>query len=141
MKYRGAARKRKGFPWRKLGLLLLVLVTGLSVTRAFLPRLVRNYVNRTIDLNPVYDGEIGNVRISLWRGAYSIEDVRISKTTADVPVPLFSAKQVDFSLEWHALIHRRIVTRIRIIQPQLNFVDMPGSTEPGSSGGNIWLQM
>ena len=41
----------------------------------------------------------------LWRGAYTIDDVRLIKTTGNVPIPLFSAKRVDFAvpeIERHA---------------------------------------
>lgn len=90
-------RKRRG--WRGIGILLLALVLGTSVGRAMLPWGGRNYVNRTLDRNPLYAGTIGEVQIHLWRGAYSIQDVRVSKTTGNVPVPFFAAKRVDFAME------------------------------------------
>src|SRR5204863_7440370 len=79
--------KRGQRRWRKLGVLLLVLVAVGIVSRAALPWALRNYVNRILDRNPLYSGKIGNLRIHLWRGAYSIHDVRISKTSGNVVMP------------------------------------------------------
>ncbi|MDB6034328.1 MAG: hypothetical protein JWM16_4666 [Verrucomicrobiales bacterium] len=102
---------------------------------------VRNYVNRTLDRNPLYSGDIGKVRIHLWRGAYSIEDIRINKTTGNVPVPFFAAERVDFAIEWDALLHRKVVGRVFVEKPEINFVDAPTAGETQTGGGGPWLQM
>jgi hypothetical protein len=106
-----------------------------------LPWAVRNYVNRTLDRNPLYAGEIGPVHIHLLRGAYSIQDVRLNKTTGNVPVPFFSAREVDFAIEWNALLHRKIVGRVLMDQPEINFVDAPTEGDSQTGGGGPWLQM
>src|SRR2546430_3198731 len=106
--------------WRTTFVVLLVLVILGGVGRALLPWFVRDYVNRTLDRNPLYSGQIGPVKIHLWRGAYSIHDIQISKTTGNVPVPLFAAKQLDFAVQWKALLHRKIVGQVLMDQPELN---------------------
>jgi hypothetical protein len=135
----GAGKRRRA--WRTLGIVLLVLVFLAGVGRAFLPRIVRGYVNRTLDRNPLYAGRIGDVEIHLWRGAYSIRDVRLSKTTGNVPVPLLSAKRIDFAIEWKALFHHRVVGRFEMDQPELNFVDAPSEGETQTGAGGPWLEM
>jgi hypothetical protein len=131
-------RRRRGRKWLiALAILILLGVAG----RAALPWAVRNYVNRTLDRNPLYSGTIGPVQIHLWRGAYSIRDVSISKTTGNVPVPLFSAKRLDFAIQWNALIHGRVVGRMVIDQPELNFVDAPEDSESQTGEGGPWLKM
>src|SRR5690242_9081021 len=94
--------------WRTLTGVLLVLAIALGLGRAIMPWAVRHYVNRTLDRSPLYSGNIGPVQMHLWRGAYSIKDVRISKTTGNVPVPLFAAKRLDFAIQWNALFHRKV---------------------------------
>jgi hypothetical protein len=61
-------------------------------------------VNRTIDQSPLYDGEIGDIDVHLWRGAYAIRDIRLDKTTGSVPVPLFACRRVDLAIQWDALL-------------------------------------
>ncbi|MDB6125149.1 MAG: hypothetical protein JWQ71_4142 [Pedosphaera sp.] len=135
------ARPKRFRRLRRLGVVLLILGVILGVGRAILPTVVRDYVNRTIDRNPLYTGSIGLVEIHLLRGAYSIRDVRLNKTTGNVPVPLFSAKRIDFAIQWNALIHRRVVARVLMEQPELNFVDAPGEGETQTGAGGPWLKM
>jgi hypothetical protein len=118
---------------------VLGLLFGLG--RALLPWGVRDYVNRTLDRNPLYDGRIGQVRMHLLRGAYSISDVRISKTTGNVPVPLFAARRVDFAIQWNALLHGKVVGRVSMDGPELNFVDAASESETQTGAGGPWLQL
>src|SRR5256885_2893577 len=133
-------RKRRSF-WRILGIVVLVLAVLLGVGRAILPWYIRHYVNRTLDRNVEYKGSIGTVRVHLWRGAYSIEDVTVSKRAGQVPVPLFAGKRVDFALEWKSLVHGKIVGRVLMQAPELNFVDAPTEDEAQTGAGGPWLQM
>ncbi|HWD93904.1 MAG TPA: DUF748 domain-containing protein [Verrucomicrobiae bacterium] len=126
---------------RKLGYVLLALIVILGIVRLFLPSIVRNYVNRTLDRGPLYTGTVGAVGIHLWRGAYSISEVSINKTTGNVPVPFFSAKRIDFAIQWNALLHRKIVGRLFISQPEINFVDAPSEDDSQSGSGDPWLEM
>jgi hypothetical protein len=137
------AKKHRGRRWARRGFFALVfLVVVLGVIRAILPWAVRAYVNRTIDQSPLYDGQIGDVDIHLWRGAYSIEDIRLNKVTGNVPVPLYAAKQVDFSVQWDALFAGKVVGRIEMLQPELNFVDAAEESEDQTgNGGGPWLEM
>src|SRR6478736_1974219 len=97
------AKVRKGHhAWRRLGLVFLVIGIVLVIGRASLPAILRNYVNRTLDRNLLYEGRIGEIQVDLWRGAYSIEDIHISQRSGNVPVPLLSANRVDFSIQWDA---------------------------------------
>jgi hypothetical protein len=125
----------------RLGLVLLGLLLLGITGRAFLPWAVRDYVNRTLDRNPLYAGQIGPVRIHLWRGAYSVESVRINKTIGNVPVPFFAVKRVDFAIQWNALAQGKIVGRMLLDQPELNFVDAASEEETQTGEGAPWLQM
>src|SRR5438093_462450 len=123
----GPARKknknRRGRWWRRISITFVALLILLVAARMALPGYLRGYVNRTIDQNPLYEGEIGQLEIHLYRGAYTINDVRLLKRTGNVPVPLFAAKKVDLAIEWDALRHGKLVGRVKFEEPQLNFVD------------------
>jgi hypothetical protein len=137
---RASGRKRHRI-WQRLGLGLLILALFGGLGRILLPFVVRNYVNRTLDRNSLYSGKIGKLQIHLWRGAYSIEDVQISKTTGNVPLPFLAAQRVDFAIQWYALLQRKLVGMLMIQQPELNFVDAPNEGEAQTGGGGPWLQM
>lgn len=124
-----------------LGWALLMIIASAAIARPFMPRMIRWYVNRTLDQSQNYRGKIGEVELHLWRGAYSIHDVRLNKITGDVPVPLFAAKQVEFATEWKSLIHGKIVGRVLMQQPELNFVDAPDPEDSQTGEGGPWLQI
>jgi hypothetical protein len=93
---------------------------------------------------PTLRRKIGDIDVHLYRGAYSIEDIRLIKTTGNVPVPLFAAKRVDLSIEWGALLHGSIVGRIQLEAPELNFVDGGEDESEDQSGGGgsaPWLDV
>ncbi len=118
--------------------MLVALLIGLRVA---LPWIVKWYVNKTLDEMPEYAGSIGDVDIKLWRGAYQIHDVDIIKTDGDVPVPFFSASNVEFSVQWAALFEGALVAEMEIFDPVINFVS--GPTEETSQVGvdKPWLDM
>ena len=137
----GLKPKARSRGWRRIGIVLLVIVVILAVVRAFMPMMVRDYVNRTLDKSPLYSGKIGDVQIHLWRGAYSIHDIQLIKTAGAVPVPLFAAKRLDLAVEWKALLHGRMVGRLSLDNPELNFVDAPSDGEAQTGAGGPWLQI
>ena len=135
-------KARSRHPWLfRLGTTLVVLALALGVARAFLPSLVRDYVNRTLDRNLLYEGRIGDVQIHLLRGAYSIHDVQISQRTGNVPVPLLAAPRVEFSIQWNALLHGRIVGQFLVHAPELNFVAASDQNESQTGAGGPWLEI
>ena len=135
-------KKKKRHRGRRLMLALLVVFTaGLIVARLVMPRVLLWYVNRTIDKSELYDGHIGDIDVALWRGAYTIEEIRIVKTTGNVPVPLFASRRVDFSLQWDALLRGKFVGQMSIDQPELNFVDGEEEAEDQTGAGGPWLDI
>ncbi|MBI1850279.1 MAG: DUF748 domain-containing protein [Planctomycetes bacterium] len=134
------AKKRRS-RWRIAGVAVVVLAGVLVGLRLALPSVLRWYVNRVIDENPLYEGRIGDVGVHLWRGAYSISDVRLNKTTGNVPVPLFAAKRVDLAIQWDALWHGKLVGRMELDEPELNFVDAEEPSKMQTGAGGPWLAM
>lgn len=134
-------KKRRRSRWRTLFIFVAVLGVILGAARLAMPSALLWYVNRTIDKNPLYDGKVGDIDVSLWRGAYTIKDIRLNKTTGNVPVPLFASKRVDLALQWDALFNGKVVGRIVMDEPELNFVDGKDSGEDQTGAGGPWLQM
>jgi hypothetical protein len=132
-------RKRRLF-WRILAALFLFLIVAIACVRPMLPWAVRWYVNRTLDRNLLYEGRIGDVTLNLWRGAYSIYDIRLVKRTGNVPTPLFSAKRLELAIQWDAILHGKLVGQVVMDHPELNFVDASDDSESQTGGGGPWLQ-
>jgi hypothetical protein len=136
----GRVRKRH-HGLRVWGIVCLVLLLVFGTGRAVLPSVVRHYVNRTLDRNLLYEGRIGKVNVHLLRGAYSIHDIRISQRTGQVPVPLLAAKRIEFSIQWSALAHGRVVGQFQLDEPELNFVAGSAESQTQTGAGGPWLQM
>lgn len=121
--------------------IILVVVALLAGLRVALPFLVKWYVNKTLDEMPEYDGRIGDVDMKLWRGAYEIESVDIVKTNGDIPVPFFSSKRVEFSVEWKALFEGALVGEILFQSPVVNFVHGPSEETQQVGVDRPWLDV
>lgn len=121
--------------------LLLVLIALLIAARVAMPYFVLRYVNQKINEMPDYGGHIDDVDIHLWRGAYTVRGIDIVKTGGGVPVPFFSAPDVDFSVEWRALFQGSLLAKIIFNRPLINFV--AGPTEETSQVGvdKPWLSV
>jgi hypothetical protein len=119
-------QKRFWSPWR---VTLVFLGIALIAFRAALPTLVKNYVNKTLDKIPGYEGHMEEIDIALLRGAYAIRGLELKKVEGNIPVPFFSAETVDFSIEWKELFRGALVGEIEFIHPKLNFVEAPSSTQ------------
>jgi hypothetical protein len=99
-------------------LVLLVLIGA----RLALPYAVTRYVNRTLEEIPGYTGSIHDVDIHLYRGAYSIDSLKIEKIDGRIPVPFVDIDRIDLSVQWDALFRGALVGEIAMISPNINFV-------------------
>ncbi|HEY0943500.1 MAG TPA: DUF748 domain-containing protein [Steroidobacter sp.] len=121
-----------------MGVVLLVLVA--VAIRAALPTLVRDYVNDKLQALEGYDGYIDDIDLALIRGAYGIDGIRIVKTGSGEPVPFFSSKRVDFSVEWRSLMRGSLVAEGQFDSPNLNFVQAENEQQSQTGEGVNWAQ-
>ena len=112
---------------------LLIVLAALVALRIALPSIVKSYVNKTLAGLPDYRGHVDGVGMALWRGAYVIKGVKIETVAANIPVPFFSAKQINLSIEWPALLQGSVVGAIGFIDPKINFVQ--GESAKDSQNG------
>lgn len=122
--------------WILLGIAVLLLILHLA-----LPHLVLNYLNDKMADMGDYRGQVEDVDLAWWRGAYRVEGVLIEKKDKEVPAPLFSAPAIDIAVSWGALWHKReVVGEVEFQEPKLNFVDGAGKTESQTGEGVDWRQ-
>jgi hypothetical protein len=124
---------------KKLKILFVVFLV-LFAARLALPAGLKWYVNRTLDRNPDYDGQVGDIDVHLWRGAYEIEGIKIVKTSGEVPVPFFEAKSLDLSIAWRELFRGAVVSELEFLSPQLNFVDAKAKQDKQTGEGQPWQE-
>ncbi len=144
---RADAKAKKKAKWRRrrrvVGFLFLLLIAaGVIVRVVFLEAWVTAYVNHTIDKNQLYDGKIDDVEINLWKGEYSIHNIRLLKKTGNVVAPFFDCKRLDIAVEWRALTHGTVKAKVLAESPEINFVAGPteGDSQTGTvGGGGPWL--
>lgn len=122
---------------RHLGWLLLIIVL-LLVSRALLPYVVKHYLNQRMDRMGDYHGQIADIDIHLWRGAYSVDDLKIVKVSGKVPVPLLDAPRTEIELSWLALTRGMLRGKIAFFRPVVNFVDGSGEGDTQSGKGVDW---
>ncbi|MBK9730133.1 MAG: DUF748 domain-containing protein [Chitinophagaceae bacterium] len=111
---------------RRLGLKILIgILILLIIVRLILPYVILHYGNKTL-ANDVkgYYGHMEDVDLSIYRGAYTICDVYLSKVDSATgkQSPFADAKEIDLSIEWKALLHGSIVGELVVETPTLNFI-------------------
>ncbi|MCU0124313.1 DUF748 domain-containing protein [Pseudomonas vlassakiae] len=127
------------YRWPLIGLAsLVVLLVALHVA---LPYLVRDYLNDKLAEMGEYRGQVTDVDLAWWRGAYQINGLKIVKTSGKVPVPFLEAPLIDLSVSWHSLFYdKAVVAKVAFARPVLNFVD-GGSKQASQTGqGTDWRQ-
>jgi hypothetical protein len=109
----------------KLLRILVTIIVIVAAIRVVLPFWVLHFVNhRLANLNGYY-GQVENIDISLYRGAYIVKHIYINKldTATQKQTPLFSCPNVDISIEWKSLFKGKIVTEMEFAGPDLRFTE------------------
>jgi hypothetical protein len=117
---------------------LAAVIVALIGLRIALPSIVRHELNKHMDRMGDYHGHVADVYISLWRGAYGLDDLKIVKVSGKVPVPLLRTPHMDIHVSWHALVHGAIRASIEFERPVLNFVDGNSGANTQAGGGVDW---
>ncbi|QJR80837.1 DUF748 domain-containing protein [Alteromonas pelagimontana] len=126
------------FGWKKW---VIVAVIVLVAVRVSLPYVAQSYMNNTLAQAEEFTGRVGDVDIMLWRGAFSIEDIIITKRNGEVKEPLFQATEVQFSLLWSALVNGAFVGTVDLYRPEINFVDGDSEKDSQSGESEDWLNI
>ncbi|WP_212630293.1 DUF748 domain-containing protein [Pseudomonas sp. KB-10] len=130
-------KRRYSLPlWICLSLLALLVVLHVA-----LPYVIRDYLNDKLANMGNYRGQIEDIDIALWRGAYRINGLNIVKAEQQVPVPFVEAPRIDISVSWRELWQERaVVARVIFDRPQVNFVDGQNSDDTQTGEGVDWRE-
>lgn len=114
-------QKRKKYK-KKRYILPITIFVLLIAFRIYLPTLVKNYMNDVLADIPGYYGQVEDVDISLWRGAYQLNGLYLNKKTAQSEVPFLNFPETNISIEWRALLKGKIVSEIEMHSPEVIYV-------------------
>jgi hypothetical protein len=115
-----------------------VIAAVLLVFRIWLPIGVKHHVNEVLAAIPGYRGSVSDIDLALLRGAYAIKDLHLNKLEAESEVPFLSIDRSDISIEWRALLHRRIVSDVVLLRPQLIYVREDHSADSDKPDESDW---
>jgi hypothetical protein len=102
------------------------------------PGYVRRAINRRLGEIPGYGGQVDKVSLQLWRGAYRLDHIRIVRSSGRIREPFFAAKEIDFSIAWRELIHRRLVSDIYVADGHLVFLRGPTEETSQMTADRRW---
>lgn len=99
------------------------LVVVLVALRIAAPYIIKDQLNKYLaTFSPNYIGHIEDFRMSLWRGAYGIENLEM--TLREKPIKFLQVKDTDVSIAWRELFQRlEIKTDIKVDQAKLLYSD------------------
>jgi len=117
-------------------ILMLILILHLT-----LPSILLRYVNRQLSKIEGYKGSVEDIDIAIFRGAYTIKNIRLDKLSGKIPHPFFKADIIDLSVEWKALFNGRIVAEIEVENPELNFVKGPTKATSQTEIDKDWTEV
>ena len=101
---------------------IFVLLVILIAFRIYLPTLVKNQINKTLAAIPGYYGQVQDVEIALYRGAYVINGMYLNKVNAKTQVKFLNFPKNDISIEWKSIFKGKIVSEIFMENPEVIYV-------------------
>ncbi len=97
---------------RILSVTVLVLVVLLIAARIAAPWIIRAAINDRLASLDGYSGHVEDIDLHLWRGAYKMKELRLTRTIEEEQAPFLSAATLDFSLSWGEILKGRIRSEI-----------------------------
>lgn len=115
---------------------LLVLIGA----RVALPFVLVRYVNDRLDSLQGFEGSVGAIRVNLFKGAYTVFDLRLFKTGGEIPVPFLAAEKMELALEWREVLRGNLTGTVAFEAARLNFVMGPTEQEKQTGIDRRWSQ-
>ena len=116
-------KKPRKFRFARIHKILIIIIVVLVVLRILLPYILLNYCNKSLSELKGYYGHIQDIDVSLYRGAYQINNMYLNKVddATHKQTNFFNVNNIDLSVEWRALFHGRLVGELVFNSPKLIF--------------------
>jgi hypothetical protein len=108
---------------RKWIFILIGAIVVLITVRATLPYFVTRYANRVLQDMREYAGSVADVDMSLYRGAYTIDNLEVFKINGNTQIPFIAIPKMELGVQWGALLDGALVGKMVLHQPTLNFIN------------------
>jgi hypothetical protein len=129
---------------KKIGIFLAIILALFIALHFLLEPFVENFVNKQLNNLEDYTGQVADIDIHLYRGAYQIKGLEIVKREAENPEPFLKIDTIDFSVEWNALFDGSIVGEVILSNPEVNMIVTPTVEEDSvreQTGEDVdWVQ-
>lgn len=109
--------------------ILAIFITVLIVLYVLLPYIAKDFANRYIADFEGYDGGIENIDISLFRGGYVFEGIRLERTAREEAIDYLEIEKLGFTIDWKPLFKGEIVADILILNPVIHILPPPPDAE------------
>ncbi len=120
--------------------IVFALVILLIAFRIYLPTLVKNQINKTLANIPGYYGQVEDIDIALYRGAYVIKGMYLNKVDAKTQVPFLNFPKNDISIEWKSIFKGKIVSEILMYNPEVIYVFEDQTQKPTDADVDDWTK-
>lgn len=137
------SKKKKRKAYRKKRFIIpTIIIIALIIFRIMLPSIVKNNINKVLADIPGYYGEVKDVDIALYRGAYVLNGLYLNKVNAKTQVPFLNFPKTDISIEWKSLFKGKIVSEIEMFSPEVIYVfeDQQATSEEGDADTEDWTK-
>jgi uncharacterized protein involved in outer membrane biogenesis len=107
---------------QKKWIIILSIAAILLLARIIAPYVLLNVSNKKLEAIEKYDGNIKDVDLRLYKGAYIIKEVAFNKNEGDFSSPFMAANRVEVRIDPSALFkHGKWVAYVIIDSSEINF--------------------
>jgi hypothetical protein len=114
-----AQKKRRRYYW------FAGIIVFLAAVRLALPYIILYYANKSLAHVKGYYGHIDDIDLSLYRGAYQINQFFLNKldSAKNTQTDFLKVRNIDLSVEWKPLFEGKLVGELTFENPQLIFTN------------------
>ncbi|GLQ45996.1 hypothetical protein GCM10007862_10470 [Dyella lipolytica] len=114
--------------------LALVLVGA----RLALPSWIRHHLDERIERMGPYHGSMSEVDLHIWRGSYTIRNLRIDKVGTPSNEPFLDAPRTEIAVSYTEALRGRLRGHVDFYNPTVNFIDGKSESEQQLGNGVNW---
>lgn len=108
---------------RQVLLFVVLIIVGIIVLARWVASPIATHlVNRKLNSLPDYRGEVGAVKIALWRAGAEIDDVVLYQKDGDKELPLVKMRKAGFRIAWSALVRGNLGGELKVENPEVTVV-------------------